>query len=52
VRRDIRDWLVLSIDPKGSEDIDDALSVNELSNGRLQVGVRILKFPPPLFFNL
>jgi DIS3-like exonuclease 1 len=31
----------MSIDPIGSQDIDDALNVNVLPNGNLQVGVHI-----------
>ncbi|KAM9311270.1 DIS3-like exonuclease 1 [Gastrophryne carolinensis] len=41
-RRDLRDThLVLSIDPKGCEDVDDALSIRTLSNGHLELGVHI-----------
>jgi exoribonuclease R len=41
-RRDCRHWHVFSIDPEGSQDIDDALSVTPLSNGNVLVGCRIL----------
>jgi len=40
-RRDLRDILVMSIDPIGCEDVDDALSVRKLENGNLEVGVHI-----------
>ena len=40
-RRDLRDTLVMSIDPIGCEDVDDALSVRKLENGNLEVGVHI-----------
>ena len=40
-RRDLRDVLVMSIDPIGCEDVDDALSVRKLENGNLEVGVHI-----------
>jgi DIS3-like exonuclease 1 len=28
----------MSIDPKGCEDVDDALSVRKLKNGRIELG--------------
>lgn len=42
-RRDLRDGrLVFSIDPRGCEDVDDALSVHSLDGGRLlELGVHI-----------
>ena len=40
-RKDLRDILVMSIDPIGCEDVDDALSVRKLENGNLEV-----IFPP------
>ncbi|XP_021092693.1 DIS3-like exonuclease 1 isoform X3 [Heterocephalus glaber] len=41
-RRDLRrTHLVFSIDPKGCEDVDDALSVRTLNNGNLELGVHI-----------
>ncbi|KAF8763581.1 DIS3-like exonuclease 1 like protein [Argiope bruennichi] len=41
-RRDLRDsHLIFSIDPKGCEDVDDALSVRELPGGKLELGVHI-----------
>ena len=40
-RRDLRDVLVMSIDPIGCQDVDDALSVRRLENGNLEVGVHI-----------
>jgi DIS3-like exonuclease 1 len=39
-RRDCRSWRVFSIDPLGSQDIDDALSVNVLPNGNYELGCR------------
>lgn len=39
-RRDCRSWRVFSIDPLGSQDIDDALSVNVLENGNYELGCR------------
>jgi len=39
-RRDCRAWRVFSIDPPGSQDIDDALSVNVLPNGNIEIGCR------------
>ncbi|XP_078539155.1 DIS3-like exonuclease 1 isoform X2 [Lissotriton helveticus] len=41
-RMDLRDThLVFSIDPKGCEDVDDALSIRSLANGNLELGVHI-----------
>eukprot|EP01127_Copromyxa_protea_P024073 TRINITY_DN9317_c0_g1_i1.p1 TRINITY_DN9317_c0_g1~~TRINITY_DN9317_c0_g1_i1.p1 ORF type:complete len:1117 (-),score=227.07 TRINITY_DN9317_c0_g1_i1:39-3254(-) len=40
-RRDISDWRIFSIDPLGSQDIDDALSACKLPNGNIQIGVHI-----------
>lgn len=41
-RRDLRDsHLIFSIDPKGCEDVDDTLSIQELDNGHLELGVHI-----------
>lgn len=41
-RRDLRSsHLIFSIDPKGCEDVDDTLSVRELANGNLELGVHI-----------
>ena len=40
-RKDLRKALVMSIDPIGREDVDDALSVKKLENGYLKVGVHI-----------
>ena len=42
-RRDIRDWNVMSIDPKGSQDIDDALSVVRYLSRTSQLAVRTLR---------
>ncbi|ESO87500.1 hypothetical protein LOTGIDRAFT_127673 [Lottia gigantea] len=50
-RRDLRNsHLVFSIDPKGCEDVDDTLSIRELKNGNLELGVHIADvtyFVPP-----
>ncbi|KAL3312736.1 DIS3 mitotic control, partial [Cichlidogyrus casuarinus] len=35
------DFLIFSIDPPSCEDVDDALSVRMLGNGRIQLGVHI-----------
>ena len=40
-RRDLRDQLIMSIDPPGCVDIDDALSLRKLPNGRMELGVHI-----------
>ncbi|XP_075063694.1 DIS3-like exonuclease 1 isoform X2 [Mixophyes fleayi] len=41
-RRDLREThLVFSIDPKGCEDVDDALSIRALNSGHLEMGVHI-----------
>ena len=40
-RHVLRDQLVFTIDPPGSEDLDDALSVQQLKDGRYVVGVHI-----------
>lgn len=41
-RRDLREsHLVFSIDPRGCEDVDDALSVRRLDGGPLELGVHI-----------
>nr|XP_058913690.1 DIS3-like exonuclease 1 isoform X3 [Kogia breviceps] len=41
-RKDLRKThLVFSIDPRGCEDVDDALSVRALDNGNLELGVHI-----------
>ena len=38
-RKDFRDsHLIMSIDPKGCEDVDEALSVRKLKNGRIELG--------------
>ncbi|GAG83716.1 unnamed protein product, partial [marine sediment metagenome] len=41
LRIDLRDKLVFSIDPPGCEDIDDALHICEMPNGRYNVGIHI-----------
>lgn len=41
-RRDLRhSHLVMSIDPKGCEDVDDTLSIRHLKNGHIELGVHI-----------
>nr|XP_002736854.1 PREDICTED: DIS3-like exonuclease 1-like [Saccoglossus kowalevskii] len=41
-RQDLRDsHLIFSIDPKGCEDVDDTLSVRQLPNGNIELGVHI-----------
>ncbi|ORX46300.1 RNB-domain-containing protein [Hesseltinella vesiculosa] len=40
-RRDLRSLTVFSIDPPNCQDIDDALSVETLNDGKLQLGVHI-----------
>lgn len=40
-RRDCRDILTFTIDPKDAKDFDDALSYQELENGNYQIGVHI-----------
>ncbi len=40
-RRDFRDTLTFTIDPKDAKDFDDALSWKKLPNGNLEIGVHI-----------
>ena len=40
-RRDMRDILTFTIDPKDAKDFDDALSIQKLNNGNWEVGVHI-----------
>ncbi|MHB1687106.1 MAG: ribonuclease R [Ignavibacteriaceae bacterium] len=40
-RLDYRDKVVFTIDPEDAKDFDDALSIEELNNGNLSVGVHI-----------
>lgn len=40
-RSDFRDVTTFTIDPKDAKDFDDALSVRQLENGNIQVGVHI-----------
>ena len=40
-RRDIRDVLTFTIDPKDAKDFDDALSFQVLENGNYEIGVHI-----------
>ena len=40
-RKDLRDLTVITIDPDDARDFDDAISVTELDNGRLELGVHI-----------
>ena len=40
-RMDFRDHLTFTIDPEGSEDLDDALSIELLPNGQFRLGIHI-----------
>jgi len=40
-RRDMRDTLTFTIDPKDAKDFDDALSFKNLENGNYEIGVHI-----------
>lgn len=40
-RRDMRNVLTFTIDPKDAKDFDDALSFQKLENGRYEIGVHI-----------
>lgn len=40
-RRDFRDILTFTIDPEDAKDFDDALSIRELENGNLEIGIHI-----------
>jgi ribonuclease R len=40
-RRDMRDTLTFTIDPKDAKDFDDALSFKKLKNGNYEVGIHI-----------
>jgi ribonuclease R len=40
-RRDMRDITTFTVDPDDAKDFDDALSVRELENGELEIGVHI-----------
>lgn len=40
-RRDMRDVLTFTIDPKDAKDFDDALSFRKLENGHYEIGVHI-----------
>jgi len=40
-RRDMRDTLTFTIDPKDAKDFDDALSFKRLENGNYEIGVHI-----------
>ncbi|MBU6370799.1 MAG: ribonuclease R [Patescibacteria group bacterium] len=41
VRRDMRDTLTFTIDPKTAKDFDDAISFKKLPNGTVEIGVHI-----------
>ena len=38
---DLRNLCIMSVDPPGCKDIDDAVHYKELDNGNFQVGVHI-----------
>ncbi len=40
-RRDMRDVLTFTIDPKDAKDFDDALSFQQLKNGNYEIGIHI-----------
>ena len=40
-RRDMRDILTFTIDPKDAKDFDDALSFQQLDNGNYEIGIHI-----------
>ncbi|MCJ1308162.1 hypothetical protein MMC25_001814 [Agyrium rufum] len=40
-RRDFRDETTFTIDPNGSQDLDDALHVKELGNGKIEIGIHV-----------
>ena len=40
-RRDMRDTLIFTIDPKDAKDFDDALSFKKLENGNYEIGIHI-----------
>ena len=40
-RRDVREVLTLTIDPKDAKDFDDALSFQKLENGNYEIGIHI-----------
>jgi ribonuclease R len=40
-RRDVRDVLTFTIDPKDAKDFDDALSFKKLENGNYEIGIHI-----------
>lgn len=40
-RRDMREVLTFTIDPKDAKDFDDALSVQKLENGNFEIGIHI-----------
>jgi len=40
-RRDLRNTLTFTIDPKDAKDFDDALSFKKLDNGNFEIGIHI-----------
>lgn len=41
IRRDFRDTLTFTIDPKDAKDFDDAISIKDLGNNTFEIGVHI-----------
>ena len=42
LRKDLRDVATFTIDPLGSQELDDALHVKELSNGLVEIGIHVV----------
>lgn len=40
-RRDFRQEITFTIDPNGSEELDDALHVKEIGNGKVEIGIHV-----------
>lgn len=41
MRRDLRDERVFTIDPNGSKELDDAIHVKQLGDGKVEVGIHV-----------